>query len=120
MFERYKVLSNKLGDRVKPMSKYPYRYQDGWDNTTDTITNTDLQAGICFCWESFVNVQVFKWLHLLHKTLGFPCPHFLIHLKLCTSRLCMKMSSCLYAFACAMPFTLYVFIIGNSISGLDT
>ena len=36
-----------------------------------------------------------------------PYPHFLIHLKLCTSRLCMKMSSFMYASACAMPRTLY-------------
>ena len=36
-----------------------------------------------------------------------PCPHFFIHLKLCTSRLCMKMSSFMYERSCAMLRTLY-------------
>ena len=42
----------------------------------------------------FVNVQV-------------PCPHSIIYVKFCTSRLCMKMSSFLLVRACAMPRMLY-------------
>ena len=36
-----------------------------------------------------------------------PWPHFLIQVKLCTSRLCMIMSSFLYACTCAMPRMLH-------------
>ena len=80
-----------------------------------------MHAGICFSQESFVNVWVVRWLHLLHKTLGFsPYPHFLINLKLCTSRLCTKMLSLLYACACGMTHDAYIMSIKwNSISALD-
>ena len=67
-----------------------------------------------------------KWLHLLHELL-VPCPHFLIHLKLCTSRLCMKMSSSMNAHTCAMLRTLYsscgiLFLVWtpDNISGLTS
>ena len=43
----------------------------------------------------FVNVQV-------------PCPHSHIYVKLCTSRLCIKMSSFLFVSGCAMPRILYL------------
>merc|ERR1711954_242118 len=43
----------------------------------------------------FVNVQV-------------PCPHSNIYVKLCTSRLCMKMSSFLFECAWAMPRISYL------------
>ena len=46
--------------------------------------------------------KVVQWLHILQKLWNF-----LIHLRLCTSRLCMKMLSFLYACACAMSRTLY-------------
>ena len=36
-----------------------------------------------------------------------PHPHSLIHVKLCTSRICMKMSSFLYARPCTIPRILY-------------
>ena len=42
----------------------------------------------------FVNVQV-------------PCPPFIIYVKFCTSRICMKMSSFLYARPCTIPHILY-------------
>ena len=43
----------------------------------------------------FVNVQV-------------PCPHSIIYVKFCTSRLCMKMSSFLFVLAYAMAHMLYL------------
>ena len=49
-----------------------------------------VQRRVCF-----VNVQV-------------PCPHSNIYVKLCTSRLCIKMSSFLFVRGCAMPRILYL------------
>ena len=49
-----------------------------------------VQRRVCF-----VNVQV-------------PCPHFNIYVKLCTSRLCIKMSSFLFVHGCARPRILYL------------
>ena len=43
----------------------------------------------------FVNLQV-------------PCPHSIIYVKFCTSRLCMKMSSFLFVRAWGMPRILYL------------
>ena len=37
-----------------------------------------------------------------------PCPHSNIYVKLCTSRLCIKMSSFLFVSGCAMPRILYL------------
>ena len=37
-----------------------------------------------------------------------PCPHSNIYVKLCTSRLCIKMSSFLFVRGCAMPRLLYL------------
>ena len=37
-----------------------------------------------------------------------PCPHSNIYVKLCTSRLCIKMSSFLFVRGCAMPRILYL------------
>ena len=39
---------------------------------------------------------------------GLFCPHSNIYVKLCTSRLCIKMSSFLFVRVCAMPRILYL------------
>ena len=51
-----------------------------------------------------------KWLHLLQKKSGLlvPYPNPLIHVKLCTSRLSIKISSFLYVCTCEMLCILYL------------